>query len=378
MTPATDGTPPTSTGRLLSLDAFRGFTIAGMVLVNNPGSWAHVYAPLAHAPWDGWTPTDLVFPFFLLIVGVSIPLALSRRVERPGGRSGALAKVVRRSVVIFGLGLLLNGFPHYDLESIRIPGVLQRIAVCYLAASALFLALGIRGQAIAAAALLLGYWALLTSVPAPGFGTGRLDMEGNLAAYLDRVALAGHIYRPTYDPEGLLSTLPAIGTTLIGVLAGHGIRAGRGPAETCAGLFVGGALATVLGWAWGGLFPINKALWTSSYACFTAGLGLQVLGLCTWCIEVRGYRRWATPFLVFGSNAIAVFVLSGLLARLLTIVKVPGIADGSVALKTAIHERLFASWLPPEAASMAFGIAYVLLWLALMVPLYRGRISIRV
>ena len=377
MTAATGETPGSGRGRLLSLDAFRGITIAGMILVNNPGSWADVYAPLRHADWDGCTPTDLVFPFFLLIVGVSIALALSKRTSRPGGMAAVLAKIAWRSAAIFGLGMVLHGFPNYDLGSIRIPGVLQRIAVCYLAASILFVSLDIRGLFIAAAVLLLGYWALMMLAPVPGFGAGRLDMEGNLAAYLDRKLLAGHIYKPLYDPEGLLSTLPAIGTTLIGVLAGHWLRSARSVAEACAGLLVAGVSCAAIGWAWGGLFPINKALWTSSYAVLTAGLGLLLLGWCFWWIEVRGARRWAAPFLVFGSNAIALFVLSGLLGRLLNLAKLT--VDGrSMTLRAFLYERFFQSWLGPKPASLAWAIAYVLLWLALMGVLYRKRIFIKI
>ncbi|HEX5707738.1 MAG TPA: heparan-alpha-glucosaminide N-acetyltransferase domain-containing protein, partial [Pyrinomonadaceae bacterium] len=249
-------------GRMVSLDVFRGITIAGMILVNNPGTWSAIHPPLAHAEWHGWTPTDLVFPFFLFIVGVSITLALSRRAERGGPRRDLYLKILRRAAVIFALGLLLAGFPNYDLSTIRIPGVLQRIAVCYLVASVIFLNTRWRAQAVIAASLLLVYWAMMVLIPVPGYGAGDLGMEGNLAAYVDRAVLGAHTWKPVYDPEGILSTIPAIATTLGGVLTGHWLRSRRMELEKVAGLFVAGACLAVAGWMWGGWFPVNKALWT--------------------------------------------------------------------------------------------------------------------
>jgi len=211
------------TSRLVSLDALRGLTVAAMVLVNNPGTWRAVYAPLRHAEWHGWTPTDLVFPFFLFVVGVAIPLALGRRVAAGESRASIVARAARRSAIIVALGLLLHAIPDFDLAALRIPGVLQRIGVCYLVAALVFLTTGWRTQAALVAALLAAYWAALTLVPVPGFGVGRLDPEGNLAAYIDRAVFGRHVWRlvPVYDPEGLLSTVPAVATTLVGVLAGH-------------------------------------------------------------------------------------------------------------------------------------------------------------
>src|SRR5215213_7009765 len=239
--------------RLLSLDAFRGLTVAGMILVNNPGTWGAIYSPLEHASWHGWTPTDLVFPFFLFIVGVSITLALSRRAESAGGKRDLYVKIVRRSLIIFALGLFLAGFPSFDLSTIRIPGVLQRIAVCYLVASVIFLNTDWRKQLYVAAALLLGYWALMTLVPVPGYGPGDLgSKEWNLAAYVDRAVFGSHVWRfaKVFDPEGLLSTLPAIATTLAGVLTGRLLRSRRGPLEKVSAMFVAGAGLVVAGWAW--------------------------------------------------------------------------------------------------------------------------------
>jgi predicted acyltransferase len=364
--------------RMASLDVFRGMTIAGMILVNNPGTWGAIYAPLAHAEWHGWTPTDLVFPFFLFIVGVSITLALGRRAESAGPKRDLYVKIVRRSLIIFGLGLILAGFPSYDLSTIRIPGVLQRIAVCYLVASVIFLNTKWRAQVLIAAALLLFYWALMVLIPVPGFGAGNLSMEGNLAAYVDRTVLGRHTWKPLYDPEGILSTIPALVTTLGGVLTGHWLRSRRSELEKVAGMFIVGAGLIVAGWAWGFWFPVNKALWTSSYVLLTAGLALQLLAACLWLVDIKSYKRWATPFLIFGTNALIIYFLSELFSRVISTISLTR-ADGSaVELQTLVYEKVFASWASPINASLMYAICIVLLWLGVAAILYRKRIFIKV
>ncbi len=371
---------PTTSGRLVSLDVFRGITIAGMVLVNNPGSWSHIYWPLGHAEWHGWTPTDLIFPFFLFIVGVAIPLALGPRLEAGGPTRGLYGKILSRSAIIFALGLFLNGFPYFDLGEIRIPGVLQRIAVCYLFASLIFLNTRVRTQVLLIVGLLLVYWFIMTRFAAPGFPTGDLSKEGSIASYIDRIVFGKHVWTQAkvYDPEGLLSTIPAIATTLFGVLTGAWLRTTKSGYEKVAGLFLAGAVSIVIGWSWNPFFPINKALWTSSYVFFTAGLALQFLAICYWLIDIKGYRRGTTPFVVFGVNAIALFVGSGLMAKLLGLVKVPGPGGTSVALKTWLYNNLFASWAEPLNASLLFAIAFLLVWLGLMWILYSRKIFIKV
>ena len=367
--------------RLLSLDALRGITVAAMVLVNNPGTWRAVYPPLRHADWHGWTPTDLVFPFFLFIVGVSIPLSLGRRAGE-GRERPVLARVLRRSAVIFLLGIVLNGFPWFDWATLRIPGVLQRIALCYLAAALVYLATGWRGQAWAAAGLLLGYWALMTLVPVPGYGAGDLGKAGSLAAYIDRTLLgSAHLWQQAkvYDPEGLLSTLPAIATTLLGVLAGGWVAAGRSPKAVAAGLAVAGLAAAVLGAGWGLWFPINKALWTSSYALFTAGLAAVTLSGCYWLVEARGFRRWAWPFAWFGVNALALFFLSTLAAKVLLLVRV---GPEATRLHAWLFERLFAPWAASlntslASVSLAWALAYVLIWWGAMWLMFRLGLRLR-
>ncbi len=349
-----------------------------MVLVNNPGTWRAVYPPLRHAEWHGWTPTDLIFPFFLFIVGVAIPLALGRRLAaEPVG--AVLAKIVRRSAIIFALGLLLHAVPSFDLATIRTPGVLQRIAVCYLVASLVFLWTGWRTQAALAVALLVGYWATLMLVPLPGVGSGNLDPENNVAAFVDRAVLGRHIWRVArvYDPEGILSTVPAVATTLFGVLAGHWLRAGRRPGVTAAGLLAAGIVGVALGELWGLGFPINKALWTSSYAVLTAGAALIGLAACYWLAEVRGWRAWARPFVILGVNALALFFLSSLVARLLIVIKVQR-GSGSSPLHALLFDRLFAPWASPINASLAYAIAYLGLWFAVMWLLDRRGIRLTV
>src|SRR5512145_642851 len=267
-------TVPTDTNRLVSLDVFRGITIAGMILVNNPGSWEHIYWPLEHAHWHGWTPTDLVFPFFLFIVGMALPY--SRRMT--------FAQALRRSAVLFGLGVLMAAYPRFDLATVRIPGVLPRIALCYLAAWAVRRVLGVRGQAIVAAVLCVAYWLLMTRVPVPGVGPASLEPDANLGAWLDRLLLSGHLWRQsrTWDPEGLLGTLPALATTLLGALCGEWLRTKRSPDAKTAGLLGGGLVLALAGLLWHPWFPINKSLWTSSYVLFTAGMAACLFGLVYW------------------------------------------------------------------------------------------------
>jgi predicted acyltransferase len=365
---------------LASVDALRGLTVAAMVLVNNPGSWSAVYWPLRHAEWHGFTPTDLIFPFFLFVVGVAVPLALGPRLE--SGRPGLVARVLRRSVVIFALGLLLHALPFFQLSILRVPGVLQRIAVCYLLAALLFVltggAAGWRVQAVVAGALLVGYWLLMTRVAAPGQVAGDLSPAGSLAGYVDRLVLGPrHIWQVSkvYDPEGVLSTLPATGTTLLGVLTGHWLRGVRPASRVVAGLVAGGAAAAALGWLWGLSFPVNKPLWTSSYALLTSGLAALALGACYWAIEVRGARRWAAPFVLLGVTALPLFFLSSAMARVLVLIRV---GPEHTRLQAWLFAHLFAPWADPVNASLAYALAYVLLWWGLMWVLQRTGVRLRV
>lgn len=355
--------------RLVSLDVFRGITMTAMVIVNNPGDWGAVYAPLLHAPWHGWTPTDLIFPFFLFIVGVAI--TLSRR-------SVSAASILKRAAIIMAVGLLLNGYPAFDLATWRIPGVLQRIAACY-AVAALVYARWRSGTVVAglAAALMVFYWILMTLVPVPGGAAGDLSPEGNLAAYVDRLLMPGHLWRPAWDPEGLLSTLPAIATTLLGVLAG--VRIGRdGPATPRpAVLAAAGGAAMALAYVWDAAFPINKNLWTSSYALFSAGAAAAFLALCVYLIDVRGWRRWTAPFVILGLNALTLYALSSLLASSLGAIEVRLAGGAEASLQHWIYRTAFAPLAAPKIASLLYALANLALLFPVLLWMYRRRIFLR-
>lgn len=376
--------------RLISLDAFRGATIATMLLVNNPGSWKDVYPPLLHAHWHGWTATDLVFPSFLWIVGVSMTFSFAHRVGEGADRRQLMGHVWRRAAIIFALGLLLAAFPfgllpthHFSFGTIRIPGVLQRIAVCYLAASAIFLRTSWRGQAAWTVGLLAAYWAMLSLIPVPGHGAGNLsEALGSLPWWVDSHLLAGHTWSgapaPGFDPEGILSTLPAIATTLLGALAGHWLRSAAPGNRKALGLLLGGGGLLVLGALLGRWMPINKNLWTSSYTIFMAGWAMVLLAVFYWLIDVRGWRRWATPFVVFGMNAIVIYVMAGLIARLLGLISWTGAGGTAVTLKGWIYQGLFVPWANPVNASLLFALAFVLLHLLVAWLMWRRRWFVRI
>ena len=368
----------TPKARLLSLDAFRGLAIAGMILVNNPGSWAHVYPPLLHAIWHGATPTDLVFPFFLFAVGVAISLSFAARMDRGDSRLRIWRHVAIRALVLYGLGLLMTAWPRFDLTTVRLVGVLARIALAYLIAGTMVLFLSRRALLVAALALLFGYWALMTLVPVPGFGAGDLSPEGNLAAWLDRRILGVHMWSGgggVYDPEGLLGTLPAVASTLAGLFAGDALGSGR--VRTAHLLGIGAALV-LAGHAWDLVFPINKPIWTSSYVIYTTGWALLVLGALHWMIDERGWCAWARPLMIYGMNAIAVFVASGMLAKQLILWRVGDGDGGTTSAWNRIYEVAFASWAGPVNGSLAFALATVLFWFGVAWALHARRIYLKV
>jgi predicted acyltransferase len=364
--------------RLHSLDVFRGVAIAAMILVNNPGMWRPTYAPLQHADWHGCTPTDLIFPFFLFIVGVAITLSFGAHGRQAESRRSLFIKVMRRTLILFALGIVVNGFPGFDWSEIRIPGVLQRIALCYLLASIVVLTMDLRGQVVTTLILVIGYWVAMTFVPWPGHRTGLLKPGRNLAAYIDHALLHGHMLRPRWDPEGILTTLPATATTLAGVLTGHWLRAARTPLVRMAGLVVAGTLCTGLGLVMDRWVPLNKNLWSSSYVVFAAGVALNCFAVCYWLVDIRQYRQWAAPFVIYGTNAILVYLLSTLMAKVLILWKVAGPDGTTVSVRRYLVEQVLVPFMSPINASLVYAIAYVLFWLGIMAVLYRRRIFLKI
>jgi len=366
--------------RLLSLDVFRGATIAAMVLVNNAGDEPSAYWPLQHAKWNGWTPTDLIFPFFLFIVGVSMAFSFSSRRNQGASKAAVLGHILRRGASIFAIGLLLNGTGSgFHLATWRVYGVLQRIAICYVITAILALFTGRKTWIAAVVACLVGYWVLMRYVPVPGFGMPvrdipLLDPDRNIVAWLDRKLLAGHLYEVTRDPEGVLSTIPAIATCLIGLLTGDWLRSSRTGEVKAQALALTGMACVALGEFFAIWFPINKKLWTNSYVIFTAGSALLCLALFYTVLDVRKWRgKWIDPLLVFGMNPIAAYVFAGLLAHALEAIHL-----GDSTLQEVIYQEAFSPLATPAFSSLLYSLVFVLIcWLA-MLPLYRKRIFLKI
>ncbi|NQX55400.1 DUF5009 domain-containing protein [Pedobacter panaciterrae] len=373
--------------RLLSLDFFRGATVAAMILVNNPGDWGNIYAPLEHAEWNGCTPTDLIFPFFLFIVGVSIAYAMGSKKTDPATHNKTILKALKRAFILFGLGLFLSLFPKVftdpigAFQHVRIPGVLQRIAVVFFISSIIFLKNSEKNIFRILIALLAVYWALMTFVPVPGVGYANLEKETNLGAWIDRGILTeAHLWKSakTWDPEGIFSTIPAIATGLFGILVGVYLkRKDIDAAFKIAWLFTTGCAAVVLGLLWDLQFPINKSLWTSSFVLYTGGLATVILALSYWIIDVHQYNRFTKPFVVYGVNAITVFFLSGLIPRILGMIHVKNSAGTEVTLQAWLYSG-FSSYFSPINASLAWAIAFILFWLIILWAMYNKKIIIKV
>lgn len=374
--------------RLVALDVFRGMTVAGMLLVNNPGTWGAIYPPLEHAPWNGWTPTDVIFPFFLFIAGITTHLSLSSRRAQGADDAAIRWQVLRRGALIVLFGLLLSVFPFYQVDRwvhIRIPGVLQRIGVAYACAALLTMRGTLKQHVMIVVALLYGYWFAMTLLPVPGayggIGANLLDAPSRtLAAWLDRTLLGGHLWvnSRTWDPEGPFSTIPAIGTAMLGVFAGRWIGSDRPLEERLNGLFAVGAIGMMVGLMWHWSFPINKSLWTSSYVVFTAGMACVAIAAISWVIDVRHVTWWTRPLVIYGVNPIIAFVGSGAMARLIYSVWMVDVAGKSTPVQAVVYEHLFHSWLAPRNASLAFAIAFVLFWYAILWALWRRNIIFKV
>ena len=367
-------------GRLLSLDVFRGATIAAMMLVNNAGNWNAVYPPLRHSAWHGWTFTDTIFPFFLWIAGVSMTFSFAKRLERNDSRARLLTHTLQRAATIFFLGLFLNLFPLFQFSTVRIPGVLQRIAICYLIAGIIFLYTSLRGQIVWTASLLFVYCALMKLAPVPGFGAGILEKEGNFAQYVDQLVLSGHMWASskTWDPEGIVSTLPAIATILFGILAGHLLRSRLNPETKTAWLMVMGNCLMGAGLVWAWWLPINKPLWTSSYSLLMSGMAANVFGCCYWLIDIKGYRRWSQPLAIYGMNAITVYVLAGLLSKLLSFMKVVSVDGSEITAGKWVYEHIYAPLASPVNASLLYALTYVAILYAVSWFMYRMKWFVRV
>jgi len=403
--------------RLKSLDVFRGIAIASMILVNNPGSWKQVYRPLEHAEWHGCTPTDLVFPFFLFIVGGAMSFSLSKYTQT-AKKSGAAKsqlleteeqknadkkpascfllpasniywRIARRAAILFILGLLLNtssialdvvlnSAPVENFGKIRIMGVLQRIGLAYFISAIAILNLSPRNQKLLAVAVLLGYWGALTVFAVGGYTAGELTPEGNLGGYVDRLILGSqHLYKGgPFDPEGLLSTLPAVVTVLIGYFTGEWLRVQQIKTRTSINLAICGLSCVVIGHLWGFFFPINKQLWTSSYVVFTAGWALLLLAACYETIEVREWK-WGRPFEIMGLNAIFLFVASGIVARILLKTHI-GSGANAPTTYTWIYENWFLPWAGPLNGSLAFAVTAVLFWWLILYGMYRRGWAIKI
>lgn len=380
--------------RLLSLDFFRGLTVAAMILVNNPGSWSHIYAPLEHTEWNGCTPTDLIFPFFLWIVGVSIAFAMGSNKADPSTHQKTIIKAIKRGITLYLLGFFLAIFGKImaviidgkslaeAFQTVRLLGVLQRIGIVFTISSIIFLRVSNKGIFKLFIAILAIYWALMTFVPVPGIGYANLEKETNLAAWIDRGILTeAHTWASskTWDPEGVLSTLPAIATCLFGILVGVWLRNKEVDQPTkVAWLFTSGLAAVILGLLWDLQFPINKALWTSSYVLYAGGLASIGLALCYWLIDVQGYKRITTPFVVYGVNAITVFFLAGLMPRVLNLIKLSN-ADGTKsALLEKVYTTFYTPFFSPINASLLWAITYVLGFYILLYFMYKKNIIIKV
>ena len=355
--------------RLFSLDLFRGATMAAMIVVNNQDS-ERAFWPLRHAAWNGCTPTDLIFPFFLFIVGVSLVMSFQVRLQRGQSRRALILHALRRSALLFVIGLALNGMASLQPATWRIPGVLQRIAVVYAVSAAVSLYSGTRTRVLLIAALTVGYWAIMRYVPVPGHGIPGVDIpllhpDYNLAAYLDRKLMLGHLWERTRDPEGILSTIPAIATALCGVLAGEWLLSGGTKQRKLYGMLAFGVAGVIAGDIWNHWFPINKNLWTSSYVLFTAGSALICLAGLYWISDIEGHRGpWATPFLILGTNAITAYVLSQLIGGWLGwrgLCSFHRVAAGSPALASLLH------------SFVVLGLAFVPVWW-----MYRRKVFLKV
>lgn len=364
-----------SNSRLISLDAFRGLTIAAMILVNNPGNYKEEYEQLGHAAWHGITFADFIFPFFLFIVGVSITLSFSKQLRKGVKSSIFFKKIIKRTLILFVLGLLVNLLTNPTLEGgFRIAGVLQRIAIVFLVCSFLFLKTNWKSQIIIGAVILLAYWLILVFIPVPGLGYPSIDPENNLVSWLDRLALPGKLFDGNHDPEGILSTLPSIATGISGLLVGHIIKSDKNPIKVIHRIFLAGFITFLIGSLWMLIFPLNKNLWTSSFVFFTSGSAAMILASFIWFIDIKGYKKPVYPFVVLGSNAISVYILSFIL---LYVVWPPVFGDGKAIIQV-FHQFFVKVGFTPKFASLIWSLFYTMMCYIPMYFLFKKKIFIKV
>lgn len=358
--------------RLISLDVVRGFTIGSMIIVNYPGNWGHVFAPLLHKPWHGITPTDLIFPFFLFIVGVSIAMAYTRMLKKGLPLSGINQKVLIRGLKIFAVGIFLSLWPDFNIGELRVAGVLQRIALVFVACTFLFLRTTWKTQAIVGAAILVVYWLALMFIPTPGYGQPMLEPGANLAAWFDSFTVPGRMWQGTWDPEGLLSTFPAIATGISGMLVGKIILSSHSQEKKALWMFLAGFVATVIGYIWSLHFPLNKPLWTSSYVMVTSGLASMTLAACYYLIDMEKKTFGTKPWIILGTNAIAVYVLAGLLGYVFY-----GLPFAGQSLNQYAFELITGIGIAQKIASLLYALFFLGVLFIPATILYRKKIFIK-
>lgn len=360
------------TARLTSLDAMRGFTIAAMILVNFPGDEEHVFPPLRHTVWNGLTPTDLIAPFFLFIVGISIVLAYSKPVDATQKLS-RYKKIIIRSLKIFAIGIFLNLLPDFNFSDLRYTGTLPRIALVFLPCAIMYLTTSVKQQVWIGASILIAYWLAMTLIPTPGTGSVMLEPGINLAAWIDSKFLPGKMWQGTWDPEGILSTFPSVVSGITGLLAGHLLISNKTPSDKIIYLMIAGLISTIAGYIWGLTFPVNENLWTSSFVLVTSGLASMVLGTAYYIVDVKGFTQGTKPGIIFGANAIAVYVLADLLALIFYQLKL-----GTDTLNGHVVDALVSIGIMPELASMMYALLFVGVNFIPAWGLFRGRVFVKV
>ncbi|MDP2750132.1 MAG: DUF5009 domain-containing protein [Nanoarchaeota archaeon] len=360
--------------RLVSLDFFRGLVIVLMILVNNV--WGDTYPPLQHASWNGWTFADTVFPFFLWIIGVAMVFSFTKRINGRHSKKELFLHILKRSLILFAFGFFLNLFPYFDFAAVRIPGVLQLIAITYFFAGVIFLYTRPKWQVVLTVFILLASALMIKFVPVPGYGSGVLEPERNLAHYIDGLLLKGHMWEQTkgWDPEGLFSTFSAISTVLLGVLMGHLLISKRNKIQKAGLMALSGIVFMMAGYVINIWLPINKNLWTSSFSIFMAGLASVIFSVSYWLIDIKGCKKWSFPFVICGLNAIALYMFSSIVSRLLLLIKV----NGGTTLYFVIYKNLYLQIAAPIIASLLFAFTHVLIIFLAAYVMYKNKLFLKI